>query len=123
MSQSRSYAYRAFLSYSHRDHDAGEKLHKSLENFRIPWGIAGKSGTYSETRAALEKRATKHGILQFSCVVQGVPVVVAACGRHTSSRFSTRVTTQSTTITNAISTNMPAKTPVTSNTLSDWWIR
>lgn len=46
MSQSRSYAYRAFLSYSHRDHDAGEKLHKSLENFRIPWGIAGKSGTY-----------------------------------------------------------------------------
>src|SRR5260370_3939455 len=40
----------------------------------------------------------------------------AAVGRHTNSRRSTRVTPMSIRITKADSTNMPAKTPATSNT-------
>ena len=45
-----------------------------------------------------------------------------ACGRQTSSRFSISVTTASITMTKTVRINMPAKTPVTSKTLSASWI-
>ena len=48
--------------------------------------------------------------------------VSATTGRHTSSRRSASVTSQSIKITNAVSTTMPANTPATSNTPSACWM-
>jgi tetratricopeptide (TPR) repeat protein len=33
--------YRAFISYSHRDREAGEHLHKKLEHYRVPTKLVG----------------------------------------------------------------------------------
>lgn len=53
MTAPRSFKYRAFLSYSHLDHEAGERLHKALETFRVPQGIAGKDGDYGKVPGKL----------------------------------------------------------------------
>lgn len=37
-----SYAYRAFISYSHRDQDVAKRLHRALESYRIPVKLVGK---------------------------------------------------------------------------------
>lgn len=37
-----SYAYRAFISYSHRDQDVAKRLHRALESYRIPAKLVGK---------------------------------------------------------------------------------
>jgi len=34
--------YRAFVSYSHRDREAGERLHRKLEGYRVPRKLVGK---------------------------------------------------------------------------------
>jgi tetratricopeptide (TPR) repeat protein len=36
--------YVAFLSYSHRDQEFGEAVHRELENYRIPADLVGKAG-------------------------------------------------------------------------------
>ena len=38
----KSFKYKAFISYSHQDKKWGDWLHKNLENFRIPKGLVGK---------------------------------------------------------------------------------
>ena len=62
-----------------------------------------------------------HGVRPAGIAIYCV-VVTDATGRHTSSRFSTSVTSQSITMTKAASTNMPANTPATSNTPSACWM-
>ncbi len=37
-----SFAYRAFLSYSHRDQDIAKRLHREVESYRIPTKLVGK---------------------------------------------------------------------------------
>ena len=44
----KSFKYKAFISYSHQDKKWGDWLHKNLENFRIPKGLVGKE-TKNET--------------------------------------------------------------------------
>ncbi|MDZ4373915.1 MAG: toll/interleukin-1 receptor domain-containing protein, partial [Phenylobacterium sp.] len=36
------YAYRAFISYSHRDRDFAQRLHRAVEGYRIPGKLVGK---------------------------------------------------------------------------------
>ncbi len=38
--------YVAFLSYSHRDQEFGEAVHRELENYRIPADLVGKAGLH-----------------------------------------------------------------------------
>ena len=40
------FRYRAFLSYSHRDREVGDKLHKEIENYRIPRELLGKPAAF-----------------------------------------------------------------------------
>ena len=37
-----AYAYRAFISYSHRDKEIAQKLHRAIESYRIPSKLVGK---------------------------------------------------------------------------------
>jgi len=39
--QSRTYAYRAFISYSHRDKAVATRLHRTVESYRIPAKLVG----------------------------------------------------------------------------------
>lgn len=39
-----SFTYRAFISYSHADHDHAVWLHKALERYRVPRRLAGADG-------------------------------------------------------------------------------
>ncbi len=41
--QDAQFKYRAFISYSHRDKKWGDWLHRSLETYRVPKALAGKS--------------------------------------------------------------------------------
>ncbi len=41
-----TFRYRAFLSYSHRDRELGDRLHRELENYRIPRDLAGKATAF-----------------------------------------------------------------------------
>lgn len=38
-----TYAYRAFISYSHRDKEIAQKLHRAIESYRIPSKLVGKT--------------------------------------------------------------------------------
>jgi hypothetical protein len=38
--------YRAFLSYSHQDSDAGSRIHKAVENYRVPQDLVGHAGAF-----------------------------------------------------------------------------
>ncbi|MBT8471614.1 MAG: toll/interleukin-1 receptor domain-containing protein, partial [Marinicaulis sp.] len=38
----KTFTYRAFISYSHRDKQWGEWLHRILENYRVPSKIVGR---------------------------------------------------------------------------------
>jgi len=40
--QDGAYAYRAFISYSHRDKDLAQRLHREVESYRIPSKLVGK---------------------------------------------------------------------------------
>ncbi|MBU1374972.1 MAG: tetratricopeptide repeat protein [Alphaproteobacteria bacterium] len=40
--QDGAYAYRAFISYSHRDKDLAQRLHRAVESYRIPSKLVGK---------------------------------------------------------------------------------
>src|SRR4051812_28366232 len=40
--QDEAYAYRAFISYSHRDKQLARRLHRELESYRIPAKLVGK---------------------------------------------------------------------------------
>jgi Na+-transporting methylmalonyl-CoA/oxaloacetate decarboxylase gamma subunit len=40
------FRYRAFLSYSHRDRELGDRLHRELEDYRIPRDLVGKFTTF-----------------------------------------------------------------------------
>jgi hypothetical protein len=40
----KSFKYKAFISYSHRDRKWGKSLHKALENYQIPKQLVGKQG-------------------------------------------------------------------------------
>jgi len=40
-----AYAYRAFISYSHRDRDIARRLHRAVESYRIPAKLVGKATT------------------------------------------------------------------------------
>lgn len=40
-----TYRYKAFISYSHRDKAAGDRLLKDLENYRVPERLVGKAAT------------------------------------------------------------------------------
>jgi len=40
------FRYRAFLSYSHRDREAGDRLHRELESYRVPQALQGKATPY-----------------------------------------------------------------------------
>lgn len=37
-----SYAYRAFISYSHRDKEIAQRLHRAIESYRIPSKLVGR---------------------------------------------------------------------------------
>jgi tetratricopeptide (TPR) repeat protein len=37
-----AYAYRAFISYSHRDKEVAQRLHRAIESYRIPSKLVGK---------------------------------------------------------------------------------
>jgi tetratricopeptide (TPR) repeat protein len=53
MTAAQPFKYRAFLSYSHRDQDAGAALHKALERHRIPRTLIGKPGRLGPIPAKL----------------------------------------------------------------------
>lgn len=40
--QDGAYAYRAFISYSHRDKDLAQRLHRDVESYRIPSKLVGR---------------------------------------------------------------------------------
>jgi tetratricopeptide (TPR) repeat protein len=40
--QDGAYAYRAFISYSHKDKDLAQRLHRDVESYRIPSKLVGK---------------------------------------------------------------------------------
>lgn len=40
--ETETYAYRAFISYSHRDKDLAQRLHRAVEAYRIPSKLIGK---------------------------------------------------------------------------------
>lgn len=42
MAERSTFRYRAFLSYSHRDGELGDRLHRELEGYRIPRALVGK---------------------------------------------------------------------------------
>jgi hypothetical protein len=46
LADSNTFRYRAFLSYSHRDREVGDRLHRELENYRIPRDLVGKAATF-----------------------------------------------------------------------------
>ena len=46
MAERSTFRYRAFLSYSHRDRELGDRLHKELESYRIPRVLLGKATPY-----------------------------------------------------------------------------
>lgn len=41
--EAKAYAYRAFISYSHRDKDVAQRLHRAVESFRIPAKLIGRT--------------------------------------------------------------------------------
>jgi hypothetical protein len=46
MAERSTFRYRAFLSYSHRDRELGDRLHRELESYRIPRALLGKATPY-----------------------------------------------------------------------------
>lgn len=48
-----AYAYRAFISYSHRDKEIAQKLHRAIESYRIPSKLVGKVTAVGKTPARL----------------------------------------------------------------------
>ena len=46
MADTSTFRYRAFLSYSHRNREVGDKLHKELENYRIPRELIGNPAAF-----------------------------------------------------------------------------
>ena len=48
-----SFKYKAFISYSHQDKKWGDWLHKALETYRVPRGLAGKETAYGAVPARL----------------------------------------------------------------------
>lgn len=47
------YAYRAFISYSHRDKEIAQKLHRAIEAYKIPSKLVGKVTAVGKTPARL----------------------------------------------------------------------
>lgn len=47
--QDGAYAYRAFISYSHRDKDLAQRLHRAVESYRIPSKLIGKVTAVGKT--------------------------------------------------------------------------
>jgi len=45
--------YRAFLSYSHGDTDAGDQIHTAVENYRVPRDLAGRLGPFGPIPSGL----------------------------------------------------------------------
>ena len=44
-----AYAYRAFISYSHRDKEVAQRLHRAIESYRIPSKLVGKATAVGRT--------------------------------------------------------------------------
>lgn len=40
--QDGAFAYRAFISYSHKDKDLAQRLHRDVESYRIPSKLVGR---------------------------------------------------------------------------------
>jgi len=51
--QDGAYAYRAFISYSHRDKDLAQRLHRAVESYRIPSKLVGKVTAVGKTPSRL----------------------------------------------------------------------
>lgn len=47
--QDGAFAYRAFISYSHRDKDLAQRLHRAVESYRIPSKLVGRVTAVGET--------------------------------------------------------------------------
>lgn len=47
--QDGAFAYRAFISYSHRDKDLAQRLHRAVESYRIPAKLVGRVTALGET--------------------------------------------------------------------------
>jgi len=47
--QDGAYAYRAFISYSHKDKDLAQRLHRDVESYRIPSKLVGKVTSVGKT--------------------------------------------------------------------------
>lgn len=47
--QDGAFAYRAFISYSHRDKDLAQRLHRAVESYRIPAKLVGRVTAVGET--------------------------------------------------------------------------
>lgn len=47
--QDGAYAYKAFISYSHRDKDIAQRLHREVESYRIPSKLVGKVTAVGKT--------------------------------------------------------------------------
>ncbi len=48
-----AYAYRAFISYSHRDKEVAQRLHRAIESYRIPSKLVGKVTAVGRTPSRL----------------------------------------------------------------------
>ncbi|TAL31451.1 MAG: toll/interleukin-1 receptor domain-containing protein [Phenylobacterium sp.] len=48
-----AYAYRAFISYSHRDKEVAQRLHRAIESYRIPSKLVGKVTALGRTPSRL----------------------------------------------------------------------
>lgn len=53
MTVAHPFKYRAFLSYSHRDQEAGAALHRALERYRIPRALIGRQARHGPIPAKL----------------------------------------------------------------------
>lgn len=53
MAERSTFHYRAFLSYSHRDGERGDRLHRELEGYRIPRALIGRKTPYARVPATL----------------------------------------------------------------------
>ena len=64
------FAYRAFISYSHRDKDVAKWLHRRVEAYRIPAKLTGRITTVGEVPRRLRPifRDREAPMPRFSCM-------------------------------------------------------
>ncbi|MCG3143430.1 MAG: hypothetical protein HONDAALG_00778 [Gammaproteobacteria bacterium] len=53
MAEPGTFRYRAFLSYSHRDRELGDRLHRELESYRVPRALIGRGTAFGHVPRTL----------------------------------------------------------------------